>query len=387
MCVLTTIGLRFYRRQIQSNFVYPGDQIQQLFTNTHPVSVGTNPIDALFAWLKATNDTSGVTSDQIRSDLLKIQTLVMDSTDTVDNQLMASDLMSSDNFVPRIGGTTWHFKAPEGVPSDTQPTIPTEDQADGLRKLNALQLQLNSINREQDRLKASLFATYWTYITDKDNPDVNATTLQQNTLDAINGLKTSIRNNYDDLNDGAGLITNLQNQIATLSASLGQVQAGTEANFYTQRDPTLFIAGLSSKWPADWDQPLNVRLNPQNFLGDMSSAITWPPLDTDFLQGKVPQSLASPMVSALGEGLEAQRGTIAFENQSPYWKNGDRSFNANTGNYENGWFPLFIEWELEYYHIPFENWEFGPQGAESRIGYSLRVIRTDPESILLRNPS
>ena len=311
----------------------------------------------------------------------------MDSTDTVDNQLMAKDLMSSDNFVPRTGGTTWHFKAPEGVPSDTQPTIPTCTQADHLRKLNALQLQLNSINREQDRLKATLFASYWTYITDKDNPSINDTTLQQNTFNAIHGLKTSIRNNYNDLNKGAGLISDLQQDITTLSASLGQVRAGIEANFYTQRDPTLFIAGLSSKWPADWDQPLDVRLNPQNHLSDFSGAIDWPPLDTGFLEGKVPQSLASPMVSAFGEGLEGQRSNIPFETGSPYWQNGDRSFNAKTGQFENGWFPLFIEWKLEYYHIPFENWEFGPQGAESRIGYSLMVPITDPDSILLQKPS
>lgn len=29
----------------------------------------------------------------------------MDSTDTVDNLLMAQDLIASDNFVPRSGGT------------------------------------------------------------------------------------------------------------------------------------------------------------------------------------------------------------------------------------------------------------------------------------------
>lgn len=23
-----------------------------------------------------------------------------------------------------------------------------------------------------------------------------------------------------------------------------------------------------------------------------------------------------------------------------------------------GWFPLFLEWQLEYYYVPFERWSF-----------------------------
>lgn len=63
-----------------------------------------------------------ITSNQICADL-RIYTLVMDSTNTVDDQLMARDLIASDDFVPRSGGTAWHFQAPSCIPSDTQPTI------------------------------------------------------------------------------------------------------------------------------------------------------------------------------------------------------------------------------------------------------------------------
>ena len=37
----------------------------------------------------------------------------------------------------------------------------------------------------------------------------------------------------------------------------------------------------------------------------------------------------------------------------------------------NGWFPLFIEWEIEYYHTSFENWTCAPQGLQAWIGYAL----------------
>ena len=127
-------------RLIPDKFAYPADQIQQLFTKLHPVAVGTNAIDALFAWLKSANDTGSVTTDQIRTDLLKLKTLVMDTNDTVDSQLMTQDMLSTDNFISRAGGAIWHFKAPEGLLSNTQPTVPTDTQAQGLRDLNKLQI-------------------------------------------------------------------------------------------------------------------------------------------------------------------------------------------------------------------------------------------------------
>ena len=299
----------------------------------------------------------------------------MDSTDTVDNQLMAADLMSTDNFVPRSGGTKWHFKAPDGVPDDTQPTVPTDAQAQSLRSLNALQTQLNSLNREQIRLKTALFQTWWTYITDKQKPGVDSGTLILNALNTVNGLISKIRANYDDTNNGVGLISTLQSQIATQSAALGQIQAGTDTNFYTQRDPTIFIAGLSSKWPTDSDQPLPVRLEPGNAISQPEDAPIWPPFSSSLFQEKAPDSLAEPLATAFGEALGDQKGFMYFEPPSPYRGNGDSLLNSTTSNYENGWFPLFIEWEIEYYHIPFEQWEFGPQGVEARVGYGLMVCR------------
>ncbi|MCJ1404015.1 hypothetical protein MMC11_007239 [Xylographa trunciseda] len=353
------------------NFKYPGDDVQQLFAKTHPVAVGTNPIDALFGWLRSTNDIGGLTTDQIRGDLLKVSTLILDVNDDVDSQLMAQDLLSTDNFVPRSSGTVWHFQAQEGLPDDTQPVVPSDAQAKGLRNLNAIQVQLNSILREQDRLKGELFAAWWTYVADKGNPNIDSAQLKQRISFVVSALKIKIRANVDDTNNGVGLIKTLSDRINAKKGSLGLVQAGIEPNFHTQRDPTLFIAGLSSKWPTDWDQDLNIRLNPQNYPMTMPYGIQWPPLDSSYLGGKAPTALSKTMADALSEGLLGGRGIQAFQSTSTYWNNGDQILQKPSNTYSNGWFPLFIEWEVEYYHIPFDNWEFGPQGPEARVGYSL----------------
>ena len=353
-------------------FIYPGDVIQQLFTSSHPIAVGTNPIDALFGWLRSTNAVDSVTTPSIRQDLLKIQTLVLDMNDDVDSQLQAADLLATNNFVPRVGGVHWHFKAPDGVPDDTQPTIPTDTQAKGLRDLNAVQSQLDAVLREQQRLQGELFSAWWTYMSDRSNPSVDANALKQQMVATVSTLKQKLRANSNDKSNNDGFIKTLSDSVQAKQTTLGLIQAGTQSSFFTQRDPTLFVAGLSSKWPTDWDQNLSVRLNPQNNRNSQPAGTpTWPPFNTSMFQNKVPSSLSSSMTDILGEAELRQLNKQAFQTVPEYWGTGDITKNGN--NYENGWFPLFIEWEVEYYHIPFENWTFAPQGPEARIGYGLKA--------------
>ena len=133
------------------------------------------------------------------------------------------------------------------------------------------------------------------------------------------------------------------------------------------------IAGLSSKWPVDWDQNLKVRLNPQaNVAVPINGFPTWPPFNDNMLfGGRIPTPLSPAMCAAMGEGLLSETGWNVFQTTSTYQKSGDDTAQKNDLWY-NGWFPLFVEWEVEYYHIPFENWEFVPQVSQARMGYSLK---------------
>lgn len=353
--------------------VYPGDKIQQNFFQSHPVSVGTNPIDALFGWLRSTNDADGLAQGDIRRDLMKIQTLVLDMNDDVDSQLQAEDLLATNNFIPSAAGTHWHFKAPDDVPSDTQPTVPTPDQSLALRSLNASQSLLNALLREQKRKRAELFSQWWIYVADKDKGSdadkaLRVTTAKQRIIDLYSDIQVVDQKLIDDLT------TEVNNKIK----NIGLVQAGAVQPFFMQRDPTLFIAGLSSKWPSDWNENLNVRLGPLHLDSDAaqpSTTAAWPPWSPDTLSDKLPRPIANAMSDVFGEAVynHLDSGDPKMKsNPMPtpeYYLNNDRF----TG--ENGWFPLFVEWEIEYYNIPFDMWIFAPQGPEARVGYGINPAK------------
>ncbi len=74
---------------------------------------------------------------------------------------------------------------------------------------------------------------------------------------------------------------------------------------------------------------------------------------------------------------EAQRLTWSPESSSKNsFVNPEFHEQGDTYQNENGWFPLFIEWQIEYYNIPWDCWEFGPCGPESRLGYRIKAEKT-----------
>lgn len=44
------------------------------------------------------------------------------------------------------------------------------------------------------------------------------------------------------------------------------------------------------------------------------------------------------------------------------------------------WFPLFVEWDAEYYNIPFQHWQFAPSGNEKIVRWTIKP-ETDVSSI------
>ncbi|MCJ1256561.1 hypothetical protein MMC24_004383 [Lignoscripta atroalba] len=359
---------------------YPGDMIQAAFWNSHPLSVGTNPIDALFGWLKAQTGSQGGTISStsdielIKKQLTKIQTLVLDMNDDIDSQLQAEDLLATNNFLPSSHGVRWQFK----TTSTQSGTIPTQTQINQLRLLNAKQAILNAVLRENKRLQLELFSQWWTYISDRDpnNPGSKtplAQLISQNVTDIVRKLQAN-----GSVSTSGTIVFNLTQEISSLNSQLS-VKSATEPSFYIQRDPTMFIAGLSSKWPSDFNEELQVRLDGQNMLGINDAAaqnLDNIPFTGDFassgdiatlLNNKIPSGLVNPILRLLTEAQYNNTSPAGGTVPPEYINKGDRFTN------QQGWFPLFIEWEVEYYNIPFEFWEFVPQGLEGRIGYRVKA--------------
>ena len=91
LCYGSIINLPWKRPPLDgtNSLTYPADGLQQSFLKSHPVSIGTNPIDALFGWLRSTESGEELTTDAVRRNLLKLQTLILDINDDVDSQLQA----------------------------------------------------------------------------------------------------------------------------------------------------------------------------------------------------------------------------------------------------------------------------------------------------------
>lgn len=88
----------------------PADTAQQTMCKSHPVAVGTNSIDALLGWMRVSMGSGAFPKPDlhypdIARSLLKIQTLLQNTEDTVDSQLEAAELIATNNSIRHSGGT------------------------------------------------------------------------------------------------------------------------------------------------------------------------------------------------------------------------------------------------------------------------------------------
>ena len=356
---------------------YPADEIQADFRETHPLSVGTSPLDALFGWLEAVDDTTvqglppadRLPAATIITNLKKLHTLILDLNDDLDSQLQAQDLIATNNFISSSQGKWWHL-APSSD-KDT-PKIPSVDVIESLRTANTIQDRINSLTRKQKKLQRDIFSIWWTYAADRLKGTLADQTDRLNK--ATQAIKTAVTDlqyiTTDEQKGITGLQVNLDTIIATLKGTTkADPKEGTEHAFYRQRDPTLFIAGMRTGWPDDWNEILTVRTtaNCERKLGTHS-----PSTDTvgdeagDHLVAyKLPADIYTYIQFLMQEASWNWTADTHSNDPPQYYKTNDRF----TG--KNGWFPLFIEYEIEYYHVPWTAWQFGPQGSESRVGYSI----------------
>ena len=350
---------------IPTTLQFPADILQQSFSHSHPLSVGTNAIDALFGWLDSTTSSDTIGSGDLKRYLTKLQTLVLDMNDDIDSQLQAEDLLATNNFLPSPQGIIWHFKD-KSTDTDSSKLTPSQEQAAALTTMNMQQRVVNALLRRQANLQRQLYLTWFTYVADRNT---GSSSDQQHRVSLMTQEITSLRTQYGN---NATAIGKMQSIIKAAQDNIpgnAAVVAGTEPNFYMQRDPTLLIAGLSSKWPTDFNEDVQVRLQSQASTYIDAQGMSQPLPDTPngpSLAAKLPPMFRDPVQKLLGEAEIERDGVLHTPVKPLYFGDRDRY----TG--QNGWFPLLIEWEVEYYHIPFLNWTFAPQGPEARIGYGLK---------------
>lgn len=249
-----------------------------------------------------------------------------------------------------------------------------------LISLNAAQYSLESIERDIQTLRQLLFDQYWIFTADL---------AKYRGLATYEGWRSNIAKNVSSIQHL--IASNLQMvayHTSNITPALDEtnmgyafpLKYGTSDGFYMQADPTVMIAGAGSQYGQDPIKNLPVRLDGSDmytvasgmnttvdalgmyFTSPLNSDMPFSSLNLDRGTGKEPRTPA--IARALAEGHLAVINGYDPKSQ-PYY-----GLERFTGS--NGWFPLFLEYEVEYINIPYEYWTFQPCGPEGRIGYCLK---------------
>lgn len=310
-------------------------------TKMEPISIGATPLDSLIAFLRAHDvDGSLGSLSSLSQDVVKIASLLMAADGGYDSQVQAQDLLYGYNFDASDGGTEWHFigDSQPGAAPDA-PAIPSASDLIELRALAESQRRLNVITKDVTQKRWELFAMWWKLVSDRDNSAVNGNSDPAAIQARYQQQASALHQTIVQL---AQTQATLQSEIAAQNIQ-GRFKKAAKLPFYSRKDPTISISGMDSGWPANWLSSLLVR-----FENEIPAGPVNPNLQAQ--SSALPTELQSSANRIFGEFL-AGPNTATNENFKftiPWWK---------SWNDTQPWFPLFVEWEAVYYHIPKDSWK------------------------------
>ncbi|KAK4167523.1 hypothetical protein QBC43DRAFT_367572 [Cladorrhinum sp. PSN259] len=328
------------------------------------LSVGTTPMDALLTYItarKAVHD-DGLIS-RLEEDILLIDTLLHSRDDGVEGQREAKDTVYNWNFSRSKGGTHF-FLGGEDVTG--RPTKPNSDAIAALQELNQLQQLLDGCDRLARQRRWDMFSIWWKYVSDVSNKDRPS----RNPAYMAKAADLATRISQIDL-CAADLRAQIDKKTAT--DALKNAKTGTQPHFYRGRDPTLLVGGVEPGWPSDFSDNVSVRLPvqvvaPKSVPAALSQLAT--AIQTAFSAVAPIQDVAALLLAEFFALLPSQQPAknppegLAYPQFHVVPKNGDPSAlpRDQWGDCQP-WFPLYVEWEVEYTHVPFEWWALDEQAS------------------------
>ena len=356
-------------------------------TLSNSVTIGTTPLDTILAFVSGHVDDPNFAGNRPSLvDLQKLQPLLMAQEEDVDSQLQAADMLSDLNFAPsKDTDSSWNMA---GSGADGKPLTPTADQLASLRTLINLQQLYDQGSRDLRQLRWNLWSQWWQYFSASQDstkdPAVKA---------AVAAMSAQITNLYNQLQTW-------QLSISSMASAFGTaVEKGARDRFFSLKDPTMLISGLASPWPSDYQDNLRVRLtrdivpystSPTNAFKGWAG---YPAFVSDSKVG-LANLLPTPDLQSAAKSLlleffmlhppddssdKYQAPTTGF---LPLYHDSGQSTasNATPGmrdswNNTQPWFPLFVEWECEYSHIPATDWAFERvqvPNASAKYRYGIR---------------
>ncbi|EGX49227.1 hypothetical protein AOL_s00078g611 [Orbilia oligospora ATCC 24927] len=339
----------------------PGDDYARLVNGTLPVSVGTTPLDALTTYAEAHKDIEqNPTIKRLEIIISKLEKFLLIKDDGVETQFEAKDLLYNWNYSRFEGGQRYYVAGGDDKPGSGAGLPDTT--LTNLSDLNRHQALFDALSRRVKQLRWRMFSEWWKYCILGEQPKDDNT---DKTREIVEQLDILIK----DLENQALLV---HAKIQDLTAANKNFLPGSRPTYYQQRDPTLLVGGVKSGWQPDYLETLKFRLDSQVQGSDTPFSLIGGEDWSDSIGQieKVIPDLSKSMKSLINEFvlLETTRvkdpiGSIA--KQSPLYHDQleiDQDDNKqpirgpwrDLWNDTQPWFPLFLEWEVEYAHLDYE---------------------------------
>jgi hypothetical protein len=392
--------------------IVPADMACQKLMKDSPIAVGTTPMDAILAYISghvdepttpAAEEDSGSTTQKAESDkdkkplpmrelekiLLKVLTLLQERDEGVEPQRKALDTLSNLNFQRLDGGK--HFfvadtsntaSSMDGVfskLSDNDQLKLTDNEVSKIQELNRTQRVADALERQTRKKQWDLFSAWWKFLNDiealshshlPEHKRVREALVQG--TDLVKGLAKTLPE-LDQLRE------QLESMLEAFSKqNKKDAQVGVAPPFHQVGDPTVLVAGIVSGWPLDYAETLKVRLRSQIAVGirDNEAMRSLPPATVtlhenlkdimsnlkksagfDVFSDDVKFLLAEfdTLKSDMGD-LKAGSGVVLPLYHDPNEQFKNQKVWRDRWHSTQPWFPLFMEWEVEYVHVPWKHW-------------------------------
>ncbi|KAF5973143.1 hypothetical protein FCOIX_8931 [Fusarium coicis] len=361
------------------------DRVEE-FRKNQPIALGKDNLNAVEAYLRsqsATVNWAGLLSDM---NYVVGQTGRGGPVDAhVEQEVRAG-------FKPIDGGKRWRFQDTNKLPAiqETVPNLqrPSDHDLEVISNLDRLQAFQDALDRQERHLRHVLFCEWWKKRAQRPGGISSQQACQE---EGAKRLSLAFK--------GLGKITDLRkgHQIKDAAIQDPRLQATARPQFFSHLNPTVVIGGTGSAWPSDFDKPSKLR-DYEKLPLRTSCGKTWVKnwlqkisknKELDFSQGmnlffkKITGSDIDEEVLAKNLSIKqlpdffrqlatlrplrwkvpgwVQDAVEALCEEWAYSMDSDNKFNCydHCSQYTDiswgktqPWSPLFIEWEIEYYHIP-----------------------------------
>ena len=334
------------------SLVTPSLNAQQSMNACQPVAVGTDSLDALAAFLHVQGQD---TADQVLAQLVgRIAAGGVDDAISLHNAMSATSALETDPSWDVFNiSTEWRLPwgpGTTGTNVSSPNAVPTRATLLNLRQINSTQAALDACHREQNQVRRQLYSAWWSAIALRDESlPSNGQGLFASRSTACRTLATTSAARLVTLASEEGiLLTALAFSYASLAADVGNQKTPLQVRvrpYGRRRDPTVLVGAVPNTWPCDFQDVLPGQLASK--IPDTSSSsvtVTMPPALSKAFPDIAPAASLALNASVYNDVTNQAYATQGIEDVKG----------------AQGWFPLFVEWEVEYVHIPMANWSFLP---------------------------